>query len=64
MARAGTVQYIVDERGRRKSVIMSYKTYQRLLEDLADLQCIEDRKHEKPEDLEKVIAELKDAGRL
>jgi len=58
------IQYVVDERGRKKSVIMSYRTYQRLLEDLADLQCIEDRKHEKPEDLEKVIAELKDAGRI
>lgn len=64
MTRAGTVQYIVDERGRKKSVILTYRTYHRLLEDLADLACIEDRKHEKPEDLEKVIAELKDAGRL
>jgi len=45
-------------------VIMSYRTYQRLLEDLADLQCIEDRKHEKPEDLEVVLKELKDAGRI
>lgn len=58
------IQYVVDERGRKKSVIMSYRTYQRLLEDLADLQCIEDRKGEEAKSLEVVLKELKDVGRL
>jgi hypothetical protein len=64
MAKAGSVQYIVDERGRKKSVVMSYKTYQRLLEDLADLACMEERKNDTRRDLDSVLAELKDAGRL
>lgn len=64
MAGTRPIQYVVDERGRRKSVIMSYRTYQRLLEDLADLQCIEDRKGEEAKSLEVVLKELKDAGRI
>ena len=64
MTRTTDVEFIVDKRGRKKSVVMGYRTYQRLMEDIADLQSIEDRKHEKPESLESVIAELKDAGRL
>jgi hypothetical protein len=62
--RRQNVQFLVDERGRRKSVLMSYRTYRRLLEDIEDLQAIEDRKDQTPEDLENVIAELKDAGRI
>ena len=64
MTRTTDVEFIVDKRGRKKSVVMGYRTYQRLMEDIADLQSIEDRKLEKPESLESVIAELKDAGRL
>jgi hypothetical protein len=64
MPKSSDVQFIVDQRGRKRSVVMSYRTYRRLMEDISDLQSIEDRKHEKPESLESVIAELKDAGRL
>ena len=64
MAKTSDVEFIVDRRGRKKSVVMSYRTYQQLMEDIQDLQSIEDRKHEKPEDLESVIAELKDAKRI
>ena len=64
MARAEAVQYIVDERGRKKSVVMSYRAYKRLMEDVADLACMEERKNDTRRDLESVLAELKDAGRL
>lgn len=64
MARTSEVQYIVDQRGRKKSVVMSYKAYQQLMEDLADLTGMEERKNEPRLDLESVLAELKDAGRI
>lgn len=64
MAKSSDIEYVVDSRGRKKQVIMSYRTYQRLMEDLADLQCMEDRKNETPQDFESIVAELKDAGRL
>ena len=58
------VQYLVDEKGRRKSIVMSYKAYLRLLEDLADLQVKAERGQETPEDFKAVLAELKNAGRI
>lgn len=64
MPKAGPVQYIVDERGKRKSVVMSYTTYRRLLEDIADLTCMEERKDDPCRDLQSLVTELRDAGRL
>lgn len=58
------VEFIVDEKGRKKAVVISYKAYQELLEDIADLQSIAERRDEKSESLESVIADLKNAGRL
>ncbi len=60
----GRVQYIVDEHGRRKAVIISYRAYRRLMEDIADLRCIEERKNEEAIPLEEVLKELRDAGRI
>jgi hypothetical protein len=64
MARQRSVEYIVDENGRRKAVVLSYKAYRELLEDLADLTVKAQREHEKPLDFEEVLAELRNAGRL
>lgn len=64
MFRRPDVEYVIDSKGRRKAVIMSLKAFERLIEDLDDLQCIEDRRHETAVSLESVIADLKDAGRL
>jgi hypothetical protein len=58
------IQYVVDGKGRKKAVIMSYRAYQRLLEDLADLKCMEERKHEPSRPLESVIEDLRNVGRL
>ncbi len=41
------VKYIYDDRGNKTDVIITINKYESLLEDLADLQSIEDRKHEK-----------------
>lgn len=64
MRKPKDVEFLVDENGRRKSVMMSYRTYLALLEDLADLHMIAERKDEDTVDLETAISELKDAGRL
>lgn len=64
MARRTNVEYIIDEKGRKKAVVMSYRAYQDLLEDISDLRAIAERKSETPEDFGKVIADFKDAGRV
>ena len=64
MRKTKNIEYIVDEKGQRKSVVMSYRAYLALLEDIADLRVKEERKDEIPEDLESVLSELRDAGRL
>lgn len=64
MAKAKDIEYIVDEKGRKRAVVMSYKAYQALLEDIADLRVKAERKDEKPEDFDAVLSELENAGRL
>lgn len=64
MPKAKSIEYIVDEKGRKKSVILSYKAYLEMLEDIADLQVKAERKDETPEDFEKVLDSLRDARRL
>ncbi len=64
MAKRQGIDYIIDEKGRKKAVVMSYKAYQQLLEDIGDLCVKAQRKDETPEDFETVLAELKNAGRL
>jgi hypothetical protein len=64
MPKTQSIEYVVDEKGRRKRVILSYKAFTELMEDLADLRMIEARKGEPVFDLDAVVQELKDAGRL
>ena len=64
MAKQRSVEYIVDEEGRKKSVVMSYKEYLRLMENLDDLRVKMERQGETAEDFETVLAELKNAGRI
>ena len=58
------IEYIVDQKGRRKRVVMSYRAYRQLIEDYADLRVKSQRQHETPEDFDKVLQDLRDAGRL
>jgi len=58
------VEFVVDEKGRRKSVMMSYRAYLELMEDLADLRVKAERSDETPEDFNKVLDDLKKSGRL
>ena len=53
-----SLHYVVDEKGRRKAVIMSYKAYLELMEDLDDLRVKMERNGETWEDAEGVLAEI------
>ena len=48
----GKIRYLVDEHGRKESVVLSLKEYQELLEDLKDLAVIAERKEEPSEPLD------------
>ncbi len=41
------IRYIYDDKGNKTDVIIPINKYENLLEDLADLQAIEDRRHKK-----------------
>ena len=52
------IRFLVDEKGRKKSVVLPIKKYQDLLEDLADLTLIAERKGKPTEPLEAVKKRL------
>ena len=57
------IRYVVDERGRKKSVVLPIKEYRELLADLADLAIIAERKDEPVEALEVVKNRLEENWR-
>lgn len=61
---AAQPQYIVDEHGQRVSVVLPLDTYEDLLEDLADLAAVAERREEGVVDHAKVIERLKADGLL
>jgi hypothetical protein len=52
------ISFLVDEQGRKQSVVLLIRDYQQLLEDLADLALIVERKDEPTESLELVKKRL------
>ena len=48
------IRYIYDDKGNKTDVIIPINKYENLLEDLADLQTIENRRHEKSVPFEEV----------
>lgn len=52
------IRFLVDNRGRKRSVVLPMKEYQELLEDLADLAVIAERKDEPSEPVEVVRERL------
>lgn len=58
------VQYITDENGDKKSVVMPVETYEELLEDIQDLVAVAERKSEESVSLEECINNLKRDGLL
>ena len=51
-------QFIVDDNGKKTAVIIPIEEYERLLEDLADLAVIAERRDEPGESLEVVTERL------
>lgn len=56
-------QFIVDETGRKKGVVLTLKEYRELLEDLDDLATIAERKDEPVEPFEVVKTRLAEKWR-
>ena len=50
--------YIVDEKGRKTSVILPMKDYRQLLEDLHDLSVVAERRDEAPVSFEELKKRL------
>ncbi|MDP2730715.1 MAG: hypothetical protein Q8O55_09550 [Dehalococcoidales bacterium] len=57
-------QFVTDEKGRKKAVILDIKLYQEILEDLEDLRLLAERKDEATSSLQEVEARLKTHGLL
>jgi len=57
-------QFIVDERGRKKAVILPIRQYRRLLEDLHDLAVIASRRDEATYSLDEIEQRLRADGLL
>ncbi len=58
------VQYITDEHGERKAVLLPIAEYQKLMEDLSDLAALADRRKEPTVSHEEFLADLKKDGIL
>jgi len=57
------IRFLVDEKGQKKSVLIPIKEYQALVEDLADLAVIAERKGDPAESLEAVKLRLEEKWR-
>lgn len=57
-----TEKYIVDSKGNKKSVILPYREYEALKEDLHDLAIIAERKGEKLVSHKNLLKKLKKDG--
>ncbi len=60
----GKIQYFVDEKGKRTSVLIPLNEYEELLEDLHDLAVIAERRDEPTVSFEKLKKKLKADGLL
>ncbi len=58
------VRYLVTENGEKVSVVLSLHEYESILEDIADLAAIAERREEETVDHETVITRLKADGLL
>jgi len=61
---ATRAQYVVDDQGKKKGVILPVTRYRRLLEDLHDLAVVAERRTEEPVSLEEMKRRLKAHGLL
>ena len=57
-------EYITDEQGKKKSVILSISEFEELIEDIEDLAAVAERREETITSHEDFMAELKEDGFL
>jgi len=55
-------EYVIDERGNRKSVILPFSDFQELIEDIEDLAAIAERRNEQTVSHEEILKELRNDG--
>jgi len=55
-------KFIVDAKGRKKSVVIPFDAYEKLMEDVADLAAAAERRDEPMLSHEQLLKELKDDG--
>ncbi|MFZ5564528.1 MAG: hypothetical protein ACOZBW_10785 [Thermodesulfobacteriota bacterium] len=55
-------QYITNENGEKKSVILSIDDFENLVEDIQDLAAVAERKNEPTVSHEQLLAELRSNG--
>ena len=54
------IRFLVDEKGRKKSVVLPIKNYQALVEDLADMAVIAERNGDPTQSLDLVRKNLEE----
>ncbi|MDZ7743873.1 MAG: hypothetical protein U5Q03_19605 [Bacteroidota bacterium] len=57
-------RYIINEKGEKKSVVLSYEDYLSLMEDLEDLARVAERREEYTISHEDLVQQLKNDGLL
>ncbi len=57
-------QFIIDKKGEKTAVVISFRDYENLLEDLHDLTVIAERREEKPISHANMLKRLKKSGQL
>jgi hypothetical protein len=57
-------QFLTDESGAKLAVVLPWAEYEALLEDVADLACVAERRDEGRLSLEEVKAQLRSDGLL
>ena len=57
-------RFIIDGKGRKRSVILDFKVYREIMEDLEDLRLLAERRGEATSSLEEVEERLKKRGLL
>jgi len=64
MKRAAAVQYVTDEKGRKKSVVIPVETYEEMPEDIQDLVAVAERRKEKTISFDEMKKRLEKDGLL
>jgi len=57
-------EFVIDSTGKKKAVILSFEEYEELLQDLADLSVLAERRNEDTISHESLLNELRADGKI